>query len=586
MKPTICGDNAIYVPSQEPCTDCERFEHRLDEAEEDIVAVGQEVNALNTYLNNRIDNIIAGPAPSAEEIVDARVGADGTTYTSLGDAVRGQVTDLKSDLGEWSVLEKNNYTGQYPFVQIDSFVSRKIWVNIAECSWEHDNVTVRGSVDGWQTQETIEKFSQDTFIVTVPNTYSSIRIAINGKSSQTGTLKVVTHQVTDDAISDYVTQNVNDINSINEAINGINYNFERLTNGMDLAPFKDEELVATRFEGFYLDTSDKIGSIGNTAFVVKQYAVMQGVTYNISGRSRLNAAFPIAAFGYIPCAKGAVFEEVLLDGSTSYSDYDLNYTPEQDGYIFIAAHTNYTELSAYSMALNSEALKKVEDFMLQNIKIQLFGDSITDNQWGDLKTWANLIPNYFGSDTVIVNDAVGGSGIGHGKSTTTPSHQSEDYNFVHDLVTDGVTLQTDADAIVILVGTNNWTSGTPVGDMSSTGTNTIYGALKGIIQYISQHSAAKIFICTIPQRYNSADQSKDTNAYGEPVNSNGVSLADYCEPFRKLSAFYGMPCIDLNYELGWNRLNISNFCGDGLHPNVKGDQMIASIICSEIKKHF
>jgi len=46
----------------------------------------------------RIDNIIAGPAPSAEEIVDARLGADGVTYPSLGDAIRDQFTDVKSDL--------------------------------------------------------------------------------------------------------------------------------------------------------------------------------------------------------------------------------------------------------------------------------------------------------------------------------------------------------------------------------------------------------------------------------------------------------------------------------------------------------
>lgn len=45
----------------------------------------------------RIDNIIAGPAPSAEEIVDARLGADGVTYPSLGDAIRDQVGDLKRE---------------------------------------------------------------------------------------------------------------------------------------------------------------------------------------------------------------------------------------------------------------------------------------------------------------------------------------------------------------------------------------------------------------------------------------------------------------------------------------------------------
>lgn len=52
----------------------------------------------------RIDNIIAGPAPSAEEIVDARLGDDGVTYPSLGDAIRDQVGDLKSAI---------NYTDVY-----------------------------------------------------------------------------------------------------------------------------------------------------------------------------------------------------------------------------------------------------------------------------------------------------------------------------------------------------------------------------------------------------------------------------------------------------------------------------------------
>ena len=58
----------------------------------------------------RIDNIIAGPAPSAEEIVDARYGADGVTYPSLGDAIRDQVTDLKSDLDSvYSIPEDGNF---------------------------------------------------------------------------------------------------------------------------------------------------------------------------------------------------------------------------------------------------------------------------------------------------------------------------------------------------------------------------------------------------------------------------------------------------------------------------------------------
>lgn len=58
-------------------------------------------------LNARIDNIIAGPAPSAQEVTDARVGAavlGGVQYTSLGEAIRGQSTLLYDDI---------SYTDEY-----------------------------------------------------------------------------------------------------------------------------------------------------------------------------------------------------------------------------------------------------------------------------------------------------------------------------------------------------------------------------------------------------------------------------------------------------------------------------------------
>ena len=69
-------------------------------------AVGNEASArqsADANLQTQIDQLIApsGEAPSAAEIENARIGAppESTVYSTLGDAIRGQFTDLKSDIG-------------------------------------------------------------------------------------------------------------------------------------------------------------------------------------------------------------------------------------------------------------------------------------------------------------------------------------------------------------------------------------------------------------------------------------------------------------------------------------------------------
>ncbi len=52
------------------------------------------VNQAIEAVDERIDNIITSPAPTEQEIIDARLGANGVTYDSLGDAIREQVDSL------------------------------------------------------------------------------------------------------------------------------------------------------------------------------------------------------------------------------------------------------------------------------------------------------------------------------------------------------------------------------------------------------------------------------------------------------------------------------------------------------------
>ena len=68
--------------------------------------------SADSNLQSQINQIIApsGTAPSAAEVQNARIGADGVTYDTLGNAIRGQVTDLKSDLSEISENKENLYS--------------------------------------------------------------------------------------------------------------------------------------------------------------------------------------------------------------------------------------------------------------------------------------------------------------------------------------------------------------------------------------------------------------------------------------------------------------------------------------------
>lgn len=59
----------------------------------DLIARNR-INTVNDSLSNRIDELVvpSGGAPSAAEVTDARIGADGITYASLGQSVREQVS--------------------------------------------------------------------------------------------------------------------------------------------------------------------------------------------------------------------------------------------------------------------------------------------------------------------------------------------------------------------------------------------------------------------------------------------------------------------------------------------------------------
>lgn len=82
----------------------------------------------------RIDNIASlaeGSTTGDAELADIRVGADGTTYTSAGAAVRAQVSDLKSDINDISEITSDINTN---LIDYDNLIIGKNWTGSTDAT--------------------------------------------------------------------------------------------------------------------------------------------------------------------------------------------------------------------------------------------------------------------------------------------------------------------------------------------------------------------------------------------------------------------------------------------------------------------
>lgn len=100
----------------------------------------------DAVLKARIDNIIALPEGSTTgdaELLDIRIGANGTTYPTAGNAVRGQYTDLKNAM-------HHNETALYSVVQSSNLYNEDDFT--VGGYYADDNTITAGSISAYTTQ--------------------------------------------------------------------------------------------------------------------------------------------------------------------------------------------------------------------------------------------------------------------------------------------------------------------------------------------------------------------------------------------------------------------------------------------------
>ena len=144
----------------------------------------------------------------------------------------------------------------------------------------------------------------------------------------------------------------------------------------------------------------------------------------------------------------------------------------------------------------------------------------------------------------------------------------------------------DCDFIFVFGGTNDYGHGNlHLGSVKDESEHTFSGQLKLLINdLIDNYGKEKICFILPMQRFD----EDGVCCKGESANEKGATLIEYVNLMRQILKENGIDFIDL-YK--YNEFKPLSFCGgeymaDNVHPNDKGHELLANIICDYIKNKF
>lgn len=208
---------------------------------------------------------------------------------------------------------------------------------------------------------------------------------------------------------------------------------------------------------------------------------------------------------------------------------------------------------------------------LKGKKINFLGDSITFGS--GVADPENIFWNVIARE----NGAVcRGYGIG-GTRIARKRVPSADPVFDQDFVSRVETMDPDADAVVVLGGTNDFGHGdAPIGRMEDRSPYTFYGAMHLLCQaLLTRYPNAKLVIMTPLHRLS---EDVTVNEIGLPLSTN---LEGFVEIEKEVARYYGIPVLDAFAMSGMQpKVPVIQqmFMPDGLHPNDAGHKKMAELL--------
>lgn len=562
-------DDYIAVDSTANGTKKIQFPNLLDDGltiqnkAADAKATGDAINAINGAIGNeastrqsadanlqtQIDQLIApsGEAPSAAEIENARIGAppENTVYPTLGDAIRGQVTDLKSDLNllldseEITGTNKNGYWRNGVFTENTSAYTKEFNVSglsrvtLTEFATPYRDAYVFLDSSNNVISSAIGGTDPGTDGYTIELTVPSNAVYLDSSVSRSSNLSKVKLEMATPKVS---TDDIDNLQNQIDSLGGLDFT---VLNGNNADVFYRGETLRT----------------GYTSPYSRKFKVVGGRKYKIT----LTTGNNFNAYTFID-GNGTVLSYVLATSSES-KEYIVD---APNGATMLYCSTNSGTISSISVLQQiSEtdvinAITKNEYLASIIHNVICIGDSLTQGYRNDT---LHNIEAY--SYPTFISRAANWEVVNAGWAGITPVGWW-----------DKRTLYTYADKqfAIIKLGQNGGLTDTLAEDTSASSyedyANTNTGAYCKIIEYIKeQNPHIVIFVVSV-------------RAYRDSVTNDVL---------QQIADKYNLPFIDLNdarFNLEATDIHTISGVYDAVHFNTLGYSQLATSIYDLIVLHL
>lgn len=554
----------------------------------------------------RLDNLIIQGTPTEgnAELIDIRVGADGITYSTAGDAVRGQFKTNENtirDIAEyipmyWNLGAINRDTGAV------AVADNRIYTSFVSTSSRY--LTAHTQKTGALIIEIFRYNLDETYVdyqyaVIKDNTIIGYSFDANHKYRFVSREVGYPFYITEKTETDYI------LSTGSIGSNGVFNPYATNTALYKFAETPENNVLVCRHPGcnidlFVYDTNEnyvKTLTSRDTTNTTAYFPIIPGFKYRVYFSTENNEGCCVSVINETPRViyTGGVYNGTPIVSTGNNRTALINVTNYK--YIYISAsvtcvvtkfrNNEMTGTTTAYCGVFSPAVINVSDcdfvYILSNglsdityslndtnrlhgLKWCSYGDSITEQQ-----RWQNYLVARYG--LTLSNKGLGGSCVtGQTASSITPMTDSARIN----------TIDTDTNIITVMGGTNDFDYCTNIGSVEDLQTSydesTFIGSVASIVKKLQARCPnARIILMSNPNTRGSTGQTSDS----QQISSYGYTPYDFAVAMKEAAEWLSVDFIDV-WSCGINQLNRTAYVDDSVHPNIAGGRLIAD----KVMQHF